>query len=129
MPTKRQHIIPKSPAHRRLYEGNRRARRQTATHWDGLADIAGDGNAYQIVAVDRPIRPEGRCRLLVGRVLVNRLGLIHRLDRLLLCAHIIVAAVRRRRSPMNFRGLLVMLGGVLVHFLSTADTPDRSTSR
>jgi hypothetical protein len=55
-PTKLQHIIPKSPPHRRSYEGNRRARRQTATHRDGLADIAGDGNAYQIVAVDRPIR-------------------------------------------------------------------------
>ena len=55
-PTKLQHIIPKSPPHRRSYEGNRRARRQTATHRDGLADIAGDGNAHQIVAVDRPIR-------------------------------------------------------------------------
>jgi hypothetical protein len=56
-PTKLQHIIPKPPPHRRSYEeGNRRARRQTATHRDGLADIAGDGNAYQIVAVDRPIR-------------------------------------------------------------------------
>jgi hypothetical protein len=29
---------------------------KTATHRYGLADIAGDGNAYQIVAVDRPIR-------------------------------------------------------------------------
>jgi hypothetical protein len=47
---------------------------------------------------------------------VNRLGLIHRLGRLLLCAHIVVAAVLLRRSPMNFRGLLVMLGGLLAHF-------------
>jgi hypothetical protein len=67
--------------------------------------------------------------LLVGRALVSRLGLIDRLGRLLLCARIVVAAVLLRRSPMNFRGLLVMLGGVLVHFLSTPDTPDGSTSR
>jgi hypothetical protein len=74
-------------------------------------------------------RPEGRCRVLVGRVLVNRLGLIQRLGRLLLGAHIVVAAVRLRRSPMNSRGLLVMLGGLLLHFLSTPDTRDGSTSR
>jgi hypothetical protein len=51
------------------------------------------------------------------RVIVSRLGLIKRLGRLLLCAHMIVAAVLLRRSPVNFRGLLVMLGGFLVHFL------------
>jgi hypothetical protein len=55
--------------------------------------------------------------------------LIHRLGRLPLCAHIVVTAVLLRRSPMNCRGLLEMLGGLLLHFLSTPDTPDGSTSR
>src|SRR5208283_2116272 len=68
-------------------------------------------------------RPDAELFLLLAlavglrRVLVSRLGLIERLGRLLLCAHMVVAAVLLRRSPMNFRGLLVMLGGFLVHLL------------
>jgi hypothetical protein len=51
------------------------------------------------------------------RLLVSRFGFVDGLSRLLLCAHMIVAAVLLRRSPMSFRSLLVMFGSLLVHFL------------
>jgi hypothetical protein len=51
------------------------------------------------------------------RLLVSCFGFDGRLSRLLLCTHVLVAAVLLRGSPMSLRGLLMMFGSLLVHIL------------
>jgi hypothetical protein len=51
------------------------------------------------------------------RMLVSRFRFVDCLRRLLLCAHMIVAAVLLRSGPMGFRSLLMMFGSLLVHIL------------
>ena len=51
------------------------------------------------------------------RMLVSCFGLIGCLSRLLLCTHVIVAAVLLRGGPMSLRSLLMMFGSLLVHIL------------
>ena len=51
------------------------------------------------------------------RMLVSCFGLVSCLSRLLLCTHVIVAAVLLRGGPMSLRSLLMMFGSLLVHIL------------
>lgn len=51
------------------------------------------------------------------RMLVSCFGSVRCLSRLLLCTHVIAAAVLLRGSPMSLRSLLMMFGSLLVHIL------------
>jgi hypothetical protein len=51
------------------------------------------------------------------RMLVSRFGFVDCLGRMLLGAHMIVAAMLLRSGPMGFRSLLMMFGSLLVHVL------------
>jgi hypothetical protein len=51
------------------------------------------------------------------RMVVSCFGFISCLSRLLLCTHMIVAAVLLRGSPMSLRSLLMMFGSLFVHIL------------
>jgi hypothetical protein len=51
------------------------------------------------------------------RMVVSCFGFINCLSRLLLCTHMIVAAVLLGGSSMSLRSLLMMFGGLLVHIL------------
>jgi hypothetical protein len=51
------------------------------------------------------------------RMLVSCFGFVSCLSRLLLCTHVLAAAVLLRGRPMSLRSLLMMFGSLLVHIL------------
>jgi hypothetical protein len=57
--------------------------------------------------------------LVIGlrRMIMSGFGFFRCLSLLLLCTHMIVTAVLLRCGSVSLRGLLMMIGGLLVHFL------------
>jgi hypothetical protein len=86
---------------------------------NGQGRTAAAADALQTSCGARLYLSEGTYALVVSlrRMVVSCFGFISCLSRLLLCTHVIVAAVLLRGSPMSLRSLLMMFGSLLVHIL------------